>query len=102
MKFIKLAFITALFALLVGCTPLSYHQSAVKCFQSVRLTEYKLSKKEVTPTVRDQVEELLKSAADMGAKLAVLPENWAYMGKTDTDKLKFAEEEGKGPIQAFM
>jgi predicted amidohydrolase len=47
-------------------------------------------------------EELLKSAAEMGAKLAVLPENWAYMGEKDTDKLKYAEEEGEGPIQAFM
>lgn len=45
---------------------------------------------------------LLQSAAASGARLAVLPENFALMGARDTDKLAIAEAEGSGPIQDFL
>ena len=45
---------------------------------------------------------LLDEAAQRGAKLAVLPENFAFMGLADADKRKVAEAEGAGPIQDFL
>jgi nitrilase len=45
---------------------------------------------------------LLDEAAQKGVKLAVLPENFAFMGLADADKRKVAEVEGEGPIQAFL
>lgn len=46
--------------------------------------------------------ELLAQAATHGAKLAVLPENFALMGQRESDKLAVREPEGDGPIQAFL
>lgn len=47
-------------------------------------------------------ERLLQRAQAEGCILAVLPENFAYIGKRDTDKLAIAESEGSGPIQEFL
>lgn len=47
-------------------------------------------------------EALLKQAADLGAQLAVLPENWPLMGNRDSDKLVCKETFGHGPLQEFM
>ena len=47
-------------------------------------------------------QRLLEQAAAQGATLAVLPENFAFMGARDTDKLAHAEVEGSGPIQDFL
>jgi len=41
-------------------------------------------------------------AADSGADLIVLPENFAIMGKTNTDMLKVQEQFGQGQIQDFL
>src|SRR5690606_21517337 len=49
-----------------------------------------------------QAGELLARAAASGARLAVLPENFAFMGLQDADKRQVAEEEGSGPIQDFL
>ena len=46
--------------------------------------------------------ELLDKAADQGAQLAVLPENFALMGRRETDKLAVREIEGAGQIQDFL
>lgn len=43
--------------------------------------------------------QLLREAASGGARLAVLPENFAFMGKHERDKLALAEADGSGPIQ---
>ena len=45
---------------------------------------------------------LLQQAADAGTALAVLPENFAFIGAHETDKLKFGEDAGRGPIQDFL
>lgn len=50
----------------------------------------------------DQADRLLRAAHDAGAKLAVLPEYFAWMSARDTDKLALAESEGHGPIQDFL
>lgn len=46
--------------------------------------------------------ELLAKAADRGAQLAVLPENFALMGCRESDKLAVREAEGDGLIQTFL
>lgn len=45
---------------------------------------------------------LLAEAGAMGCTLAVLPENFAFVGERDTDKLAIAESDGSGPIQDFL
>ncbi len=45
---------------------------------------------------------LLREAAAAGAALAVLPENFAFMGARDSDKFALAEPDGAGAIQDFL
>ncbi|HEY6645285.1 carbon-nitrogen hydrolase family protein [Povalibacter sp.] len=45
---------------------------------------------------------LLEQARSAGAVFAVLPENFAIMGRKETDKVEAAEAFGEGPIQAFL
>lgn len=47
----------------------------------------------------DAAEALLREAASAGACLAALPENFAFMGARDRDKLAHGEADGSGPIQ---
>jgi deaminated glutathione amidase len=49
-----------------------------------------------------EAENLIAIAAEQGAKLVALPENFAIMGLTDTDKIAVRERPGQGPIQAFL
>jgi deaminated glutathione amidase len=46
--------------------------------------------------------QLLQQAREQGAAVAVLPENFAYMGRTETDKIAIAEAHGDGLIQACL
>lgn len=50
----------------------------------------------------DAAGKLLEEAVRAGAALAVLPENFAFMGARDADKLAHAEDDGRGPIQDFL
>jgi deaminated glutathione amidase len=45
---------------------------------------------------------LLEEASKAGARLAVLPENFAFMGLKDADKRAIAEADGAGPVQQFL
>ena len=45
-----------------------------------------------------QARQLLEQAAAQGARLAVLPENFAAMGRRDQAALGRAEALGEGPI----
>lgn len=49
-----------------------------------------------------QAARLIRQAADSGANLIVLPENFAHMGVNERDKLAVRETYGGGPIQAFL
>ncbi len=49
-----------------------------------------------------EAEKLLSEAAQAGAKLLVLPENFALMGAHELDKVKVREPGGNGPIQSFL
>ena len=46
--------------------------------------------------------QLIECAVDQGARLVVLPENFAFMGASETDKLAIREPSGSGPIQEFL
>src|ERR1700751_427030 len=50
----------------------------------------------------EQAKPLLEDAAARGALLAVLPENFAFMGLRDADKRAIGEADGSGPIQDFL
>src|SRR3984885_15283898 len=57
------------------------------------------------PDVTDNLEAARARAeepAALGAGLAVLPENFAFMGLHDADKRGVAESDGRGPIQDFL
>ena len=49
-----------------------------------------------------EAERLIEQAAADGAQLVVLPENFAMMGMQDRDVLDYREDDGDGPIQAFI
>jgi nitrilase len=49
-----------------------------------------------------EAERLISMAAEAGAQLVVLPENFAIMGVSETDKVKIREADGQGPIQDFL
>lgn len=45
---------------------------------------------------------MIASAAEDGAELVVLPENFAFMGASQRDRLTVAEQDGAGPVQDFL
>ncbi|TKB25479.1 carbon-nitrogen hydrolase family protein [Desulfopila sp. IMCC35006] len=47
-------------------------------------------------------EHLVAEAAAQGARLIVLPENFAVMSNNEQDKIALAEEDGVGPLQDFL
>lgn len=49
-----------------------------------------------------EASRLISRAADAGAGLVVLPENFAIMSINETDKLKIREADGSGPLQDFL
>lgn len=49
-----------------------------------------------------EAEKLIYQASKLGAKLIVLPENFAIMGLKETDKVGVRERDGSGPIQDFL
>jgi nitrilase len=50
----------------------------------------------------DVAASLIAEAAAGGATLVALPEYFCLMGKSDQDKITFAEEPGRGRIQTFL
>lgn len=57
------------------------------------------------PDVRanlDAAGGLIAQAAAAGARVAVLPENFAIMARSDAERLAAAEPDGAGPIQDFL
>jgi len=49
-----------------------------------------------------EAERLIGMAAEKDARLVVLPENFAIMGKEETDKVAVRESDEGGPIQEFL
>src|ERR1700750_2598751 len=50
----------------------------------------------------EQARALLEEAAERGARLAALPEDFCFMGLKDADKRAVAEADGHGPVQDFL
>ncbi|MEO7775731.1 MAG: carbon-nitrogen hydrolase family protein [Steroidobacteraceae bacterium] len=50
----------------------------------------------------DAARALLEDAARQGAAVALLPENFAIMGRKERDKIAVSEAPGSGPIQEFL
>lgn len=50
----------------------------------------------------EQARKLLAQAAAAGAELAVLPENFSFMGASDAERVAAAEQVGEGPAQEFL
>ncbi len=49
-----------------------------------------------------EAERLIAEAVGRGARLVVLPENFAIMGKTEHEKVAVREKPGSGAIQTFL
>jgi nitrilase len=49
-----------------------------------------------------EVEKLVGEAVEAGARLVVLPENFAFMGKEERDVVELREPAGDGPLQEFL
>src|SRR5690606_18974079 len=49
-----------------------------------------------------EAERLIAQAAEGGAKLAVLPENFSFLGADDAERLAAAEAPGDGRAQTFL
>ncbi len=49
-----------------------------------------------------EARRLISEAVTAGAKLIVLPENFAFMGEKDSDQLAHREQDGKGLLQNFL
>lgn len=50
----------------------------------------------------DAAARLIAAAAAAGARLVALPENFYCIGRTETDKVRLRETDGRGPIQDFL
>ncbi len=49
-----------------------------------------------------EAEKIIEAAAGSGARLIVLPENFAFMGNSTSDLLTIREEDRDGPLQDFL
>ncbi len=49
-----------------------------------------------------EVEKIVSAAVAAGAELVVLPENFAFLGKTESELCALREKEGDGPLQQFL
>lgn len=49
-----------------------------------------------------EVERLVRDAAEGGAGLVVLPENFAFMGQRIQDQISLCEQDGEGKLQSFL
>ncbi|HET7130992.1 MAG TPA: carbon-nitrogen hydrolase family protein, partial [Gammaproteobacteria bacterium] len=49
-----------------------------------------------------EAERLIRAAAEQGAELVVLPENFSFLGATDAERQAAVEPWGDGPAQRFL
>ncbi|MDD3529207.1 MAG: carbon-nitrogen hydrolase family protein [Gallionellaceae bacterium] len=68
----------------------------------VRVAAVQMASGPNVPANLAEAGRLIELAVTAGAKLVVLPENFAIMGLKETDKVAVREHPGKGPIQKFL
>ena len=49
-----------------------------------------------------ETQRYTEAAVQQGAELVVLPENFAFMGRSCNDTTQLREQPGDGPLQAFL
>ena len=69
---------------------------------SARLAAIQMNSHDDVSANISKAANLLNQAADDGAVLAVLPENFAGMGSDESYRVSIAEQDGIGPIQDFL
>jgi deaminated glutathione amidase len=70
--------------------------------KSMKVAAIQMTSGPDVPANLEQARPLLEAAAARGARLAVLPENFSFMGLKDADKRAVAEADGSGPAQDFL
>lgn len=68
----------------------------------IRVAAIQMASGPSVPANLAEAERLIQIAVTAGARLVVLPENFAIMGLKETDKVAVREHPGKGPIQRFL
>jgi len=68
----------------------------------VRIAAIQMNSGDEVATNLRRARRYLAAAAADGAKLAVLPENFAFMGQRDSERVALAEPDGAGPLQDFL
>lgn len=70
--------------------------------KTLRIAAIQMNSGEDVPANLTRARRSLRSAAADGATLAVLPENFARMGRKESDRLAIIEDDGAGPLQDFL
>ena len=70
--------------------------------KNVRISAIQMNSGEEVAANLTRARRALSSAAADGAVLAVLPENFARMGKKESDRIALTEPAGAGPLQDFL
>ncbi len=70
--------------------------------KTLRISAIQMNSGEDVAANLTRARRALRSAAADGATLAVLPENFARMGKKESDRLAIIEDDGAGPLQDFL
>lgn len=70
--------------------------------KTVRMAAIQMNSGEDVTANLTRARRALRSAAADGVTLAVLPENFARMGKREADRIALTEDEGSGPLQDFL
>jgi nitrilase len=70
--------------------------------KNVRIAVVQMNSGEDVAANLTRARRALRNAAADGAVLAVLPENFARMGRKESDRLSIIEEDGAGPLQDFL
>ncbi|HEY3809606.1 MAG TPA: carbon-nitrogen hydrolase family protein [Steroidobacteraceae bacterium] len=70
--------------------------------ESVKVAAVQMTSADDVATNLAAAATLLAEAATAGARIAVLPENFSFMGRRDADKRAIAEPDGTGPVQDFL
>jgi nitrilase len=70
--------------------------------KTLRISAIQMNSGDDVITNLTRARRALRSAAADGATIAVLPENFARMGRKEADRLAIIEDDGTGPLQDFL
>jgi nitrilase len=70
--------------------------------KTVKVAAIQMNSGDDVATNLTRARRALRSAAADGVRLAVLPENFALMGRREADRVALTEDDGSGPLQDFL